>query len=185
MNINLRTKAKNDFEKDFFKLINNPVFRKTMENVRNHRDTKLVKTENRRNKLLLEHNYHTTKHFSEKPLAIEMNKTSIKMKKPIYLGLLILDMRKIAMYDEYWYDCVKLKYEKKSKLCKRDRDSFIVHVKSDNIYADLAGDVKQESDKSNCEVKKPLPIGKKKQKTGLMKDKLGGKKNEIICSPET
>ena len=86
MNTKLRKEAKNKFEKDFFKLMNNSVFRKTMENVRKHRDIKLVTTEERRIKLVSEPNYHTTKHFSDKLLAIEMKKTSIKMNKPLYLG---------------------------------------------------------------------------------------------------
>ena len=83
MNIKLRKKAKNDFEKDFFKLMNNSVFRKTMENVRKHRDFKLVTTDKRRNELASEPNYHTTKHFSDNLMAIEMKKRRVKMNKPI------------------------------------------------------------------------------------------------------
>ena len=83
MNTELRKKAKNDFEKEFFKLMNNSVFRKTMENVRKHRDIKLVTTDEKRNKLVSEPNYHTTKRFSEDLLAIEMKKTEVKMNKPI------------------------------------------------------------------------------------------------------
>ena len=89
MNTELRKKAKNDFEKDFFKLMNNAVFGKTMENVRKHRDIKLVTTDKRRNKLVSEPNYHAMKCFSKNLLAIEMKKTKIKMNKPIYLGLSI------------------------------------------------------------------------------------------------
>ena len=74
MNTDLRKKAKNDFEKDFFKLMNNAVFGKTMENVRKHRDIKLVTTERRRNYLVSEPNYHTTKFFTEHLLVIEMKK---------------------------------------------------------------------------------------------------------------
>ena len=73
MNIKLRTEAKTDFEKDFFKLMNNAVFGKTMENVRKHRDIKLVTTDKRRNQLVSEPNYHTTKHFSEKLMAKKQN----------------------------------------------------------------------------------------------------------------
>ena len=83
MNTKLRKEAKNEFEKDFFKLMNNSVFRKTMENVRNHRDIKLVTTNQRRNQLASEPNYHTTKYFSENLIAIKMNKTKVKMNKPI------------------------------------------------------------------------------------------------------
>ena len=86
MNTKLRTEPKNEFEKDFFKLMNNSVFGKTMENVRNHTDIKLVTTNERRNKLVSEPNYHTTKHFSEDLQAIEMRKTKVIMNKPVYLG---------------------------------------------------------------------------------------------------
>ena len=89
MNTELRKQAKNDFEKHFYKLMNNAVFGKIMENVRKHRDIKLVTTDKRRNHLVSEPNYHTTKWFSEKLLAIEMKKTKVKMNKPIYLGLSI------------------------------------------------------------------------------------------------
>ena len=94
MNTEKRKEAKSDFEKDFFKLMKNAVFGKTMENVRKHRDIKLVRTDKRRNRLVPEPNYHTTKWFSEKLLAIEMKKTKVKMNKPIYLGLSILEISK-------------------------------------------------------------------------------------------
>ena len=100
MNTKLRTKAKNDFEKDFLKLINFAVFRKTMGNVRKHR--RLVATNSRRNYLVSEPNYHVTKMFSENLLAIEMKKI-IKMNKPVYLGVPILENSKTLMY-EFWYD---------------------------------------------------------------------------------
>ena len=116
MNTKLRTEAKNDFEKDFFKLMTNSVFGKTMENVRNHRDIKLVTTNERRNKLVSEPNYHTTKYFSENLLAIEIRKTKILMNKPVYLGQAILDISKTLMY-EFWYDYIKPKYNGKAKLC--------------------------------------------------------------------
>ena len=99
MNTKLRAEARNDFEKDFFKLMNNSVFRKTMENVRKHRDIKLVTTDERRNKLVSEPNYHTSKYFSENLLAIEMRKTKILMNKPVYLGQAILDISKTLMYE--------------------------------------------------------------------------------------
>ena len=83
MNTKLKTEVKNDFEKDFFKLMNNSVFGKTMENVRKHRYIELVTTNGRRNKLVSVPNYHTTKHFSENLLAIEMRKTKVKMNKPV------------------------------------------------------------------------------------------------------
>ena len=95
MNTKLRTEAKNEFEKDFFKLMNNSVFGKNMENVRNHRDIKLVTRDERRNKLVSEPNYHSAKHFSENLLAIEMRKTKVIMN----LGQAILDISKMLMYE--------------------------------------------------------------------------------------
>ena len=90
MNTKLNKEAKNDFEKDFFKLMNNAVFGKTMEDVRKYRNIKLVTTNEKRNKFASEPNYHTTKHISENLLIIEMKKTEVKMNKPIYLGMSIL-----------------------------------------------------------------------------------------------
>ena len=109
--------------------MNNSVFGKTVENVRKHRNIKLVKTERRRNYLISEPNYHTAKFFTENLLAIEMTKTQLLMNKPVYLGLSILDLIKTVMY-EFWYDYVKPKYSENAKLCYMDTYSFIVHVKT-------------------------------------------------------
>ena len=86
MNTELRKQAKDDFEKDFFKLMNNTVFGKTKENVRKYRDIKLAATDKRRNQLVSELNYHTLKWFSENLLVIEMKKAKVKINKPVYLG---------------------------------------------------------------------------------------------------
>ena len=101
----LRTEAKNDFEKYLFKLMSNSVFGKTMENVRKYRDIKVVTTDNRRNRLVSEPNYHTAKYFSEDLLAIEMKKIKVKMNKSTYLGMSILDISKTLVY-EFWYDYI-------------------------------------------------------------------------------
>ena len=127
MNTKLRKEAKNDFEKDFFKLMNNSVFGKAMENVRKHRDIKLVTTDEKRNKLVSEPNYDTTKCFSENLLAIEMKKTKAKVNKPMYLGMSILDISKTLM-QEFLYDYIKPKYGDKAKLCYTDTNSFIIHI---------------------------------------------------------
>ena len=95
--------------------MNNYVFGKTMENVRKHRDIKLVTTDKRRNQLVSEPNYHATKWFSENLLAIEMKKMKVKMNKPVYLGLSILEISKTLMY-EFWHDYIKRKYQDNAKL---------------------------------------------------------------------
>ena len=94
MNTKLRKESKNEFEEDFFKLMNNSSFKKTMENARKYRYIKLVTTEEKRSKLVSEPNYHTTKHFSKNLLATEMKRTKVKMNKPIYLGISILILAK-------------------------------------------------------------------------------------------
>ena len=99
MNTKLRMLAKNNFEKGFFKLMNNSVFGKTMENLRNHRDIKLVTTDKQRNKVASEPNYHSTKYISEDLLVMEIKKAKITMNKPIYLGQAILDVSNILMYE--------------------------------------------------------------------------------------
>ena len=108
--------------------MNNAVFRKTMENVRKHSDIKLVTTERRRNYLVLEPNYHTTNFFTENLLAIKMKKEAeIFMNKHAQLGLLILELSKILMY-EFGYDYVEPKYNEKAKMCFMDTDSYIVYI---------------------------------------------------------
>ena len=171
VNTELRKKATNDFEKDFFKLMNNAVFGKTMENVRKHRDIKLVKTDKKRNKLVSEPNFQTMKLIDNNLAIIEMRNVKVKMNKPIYLGLSILDISKITVY-EFWYDYVKIKYEDKARLCYMDTDSFVVNIKTKVFYKDISQDVNKRFDTSNYTFDRPLPTGVNKK--GLMKDELGG-----------
>ena len=148
MNTDLRKDAKNDFEKDFFKLMNNSVFGKTMENVRNHRDIKLVTSDKRRSILASEPNYHSSKRISKDLMIMEMKKVEVKMNKPIYLGQAILDISKTLMY-EFWYDYIKPKYEDKARLCYMDTDSFVINIKTEDFYKDIASDVEKWFDTSN------------------------------------
>ena len=120
MNTELRKEAKNDSEKDFFKLMNNSVFGKAMENIRN---LKVVTNNRQRNNLVCKPNYHTTKHISENLVITEMKKMEVKVNKPIYRGMSILDISKTIM-SEFWYDYIKLKYTDRAKLCYTDTDSF-------------------------------------------------------------
>ena len=102
-----------------------------------------------------------------------MKRTKVKMNKPIYLGLSILDISKILMY-EFWYDYMKPKFDDNVKLCYMDTDSFIINIKTEDFYKDIAKDVEKRFDMSNYEVDRPLPTGKNKKVMGLMKDELGG-----------
>ena len=138
--------------------MNNAVFGKTMENVRKRRDIKRVTIERRRNYLVSEPNFHTTKFFTENVLAIEMKKADILM-KPVYLGLSILTLSKILMY-EFWYNYVKLKCDQKTKLCYINTGSFIVYIKTDDIYKDIAEGVETRFDTSNYELDRSLLKGK-------------------------
>ena len=174
MNTELRKVGSNDFEKDFYKLMNNAVFGKTMENVRKHRDIKLVTTNKKRKKLVSEPNYHTMNYNSKDLSIIEMNKKRVKMNKPIYLGLPILEISKILMY-EFWYHYMKQKYDNDVKLCYMDTESVVMNIKTEDFYKDIANDVEKRFDMSNYEVDRPLPTGKNKKVIGLMKDELGGR----------
>ena len=107
--------------------MNNAVLGKTMENVRKHKDIKLVTTDKRRNQLVSKANYHTTIWFSENLLAIEMKKTKLKMNKSVYLGFSIIEITKTLMY-RFWYDYMKPKYGDNTKLCYMNTDSFIMHI---------------------------------------------------------
>ena len=128
--------------------MNNSFFGKTMKNVRKHRDIKLVTTEERRNKLVSEPDYHTTKHFSENLLAIEMKKTKVKMNKPVYLGMSILDISKTLMY-EFWYDYIRPKYKENAKLCQMDTDSFVIHIFTEDFFENINNDIERWFDTAN------------------------------------
>ena len=113
--------------------MNNSVFGKTSENVRNHRDIKLVTSDKRRKRLVLEPNYHSHKKFSEHLMAIEMKKTKVKMTKPIYLGMSISDISKTLMY-EFQCDYIKPKYGDRATLCYTDTDSFVIYMKTEDFF---------------------------------------------------
>ena len=109
-------------------------------------------------------------------MATEMKKTRVKMIKPLYLGMSILDISKTLMY-ENWYDYIGPKYGGKAKLCFTDIDSFIINIKTKYFFEDISNDVERWFDRSNYDQndKRPLPIGMNKKLPGLFKDELGGK----------
>ena len=159
-NTRLRTSAKNDFEKDFYKLMNNSVFGKTMENKEEYLKT------------VMKPNFKAGTLLGEDLMACEMGKVKVVMNKPVYLGQAILDVSKLIMY-AFHYDYMLPKYGDNIKLCYMDTDSFVYDIKTEDFYKDIAEDVETRFDTSGyCD--RPLPTGKNKKVIGLMKDELGG-----------
>ena len=158
------------------KLMNNSVFGKTMENITNHKDMKLVTSEQKYAKYVMKPNFKDGYPFSKELFAMEIGKTEIKMNKPVYLGQAILDISKTLMY-EFHYDYMRPKYGSKVKLCYMDTDSFVYEIETEDFYRDIAKDVKKRFDTSGYskDDNRPLPIGINKKVIGLMKDELGGK----------
>ena len=176
LNTKLRAQAKNDFEKDFFKLMNNSVFGKTMENLRKRVDIRLVTNEKEARKLISKANYNRRTIFSENLMAVHMNKTHIKYNKPIYLGMCILDISKAMMYD-FHYNYIKPKYGEKAKLLMTDTDSLVYDIETEDFYKDISPDVREMFDTSNYPKNHPSGIetGVNKKVIGKFKDEAGGK----------
>ena len=175
-NTNLRTQAKNNFEKDFFKLMNNSVFGKTMENIRNRVNVKLVDTGEQFKKLTAKPNYESRKIFNENLVSVHMKKTSLTMNKPVYLGMSILDLSKSLMFD-FHYKYIKPKYGKQAKLLFTDTDSFLYEIQTEDFYKDISGDVKDRFDTSDYPKGHPsgIPTGGNKKVLGMFKDEAAGK----------
>ena len=175
-NVKLRTQAKNNFEKDFFKLMNNAVFGKTMENIRNRVNIKLVDTGEQFKKLAAKPNYESRKIFNENLVSVHMKKTSLTMNKPVYLGMSILDLSKTLMFD-FHYKYIKPKYGKEAKLLFTDTDSFLYEIQTKDFYKDISGDVKNRFDTSDYPEGHPsgIPTGVNKKVLGMFKDEAAGK----------
>ena len=176
MNTNLRTQAKNNFEKDFFKLMNNSVFGKTMENIRNRVNIKLTTTGEQFKKLTAKPNYESRKIFNENLVSVHMKKTSLTMNKPVYLGMSILDLSKTLMFD-FHYKYIIPKYGNKAKLLFTDTDSFLYEIQTEDFYKDISGDVKDRFDTSDYPEGHPsgIPTGVNKKVLGMFKDEAAGK----------
>ena len=116
LNTRLRKDSNNEFEKDFFKLMNNSVFGKTMENIRNHKDMKLVTSDKKYLKYVMKPNFKGCQPFSKHLFAAEMGKIEITINKPVYLEQAILDLNKTLIY-EFHYNYIRPKYGSKVKLC--------------------------------------------------------------------
>ena len=176
LNTDLRTKAKNEFEKDFFKIMNNSVFGKTMENIRNRSVIKLVTDKIKAEKIVAKPNFKHCNIFNEDLIAIHMKKISLTFDKPVYLGMCILDLSKTLMYD-FHYNYIKKKYGDKAKLLFTDTDSLMYEIKTEDFYKDISGDVKDRFDTSDYPPNHPsgIPTGCNKKVLGMFKDEAGGK----------
>ena len=190
-NTTLRKGARNEFEKEFFKLMNNSVFGKMIENVRKQRDIKLTVTEERRKKLVSEPNYASCTTFSDHLMALEMRKTRILMDKLILVGQAILDKSKELMY-EFWYEYLKPKYKDKINLLYMDTDSFVLEIETNDFNKDTKDDLKEWFDTSKYSKDMVLPEEYKKYASvnkkviGKMKDELdkGYMRGFIALSPK-
>ena len=145
LNTRLRKETRNEFEKDFFKLMNNSVFGKTMENIRDHKDMKLVTSDKKYQKYVMKPNFKDGHPFSKHLFAAKMGKREITMNKPVYLGQAILDVSKMLMY-EFHYNYMRPKYGSKVKLCYMDTDSFVYEIETEDFYRDIANDVEKRFD---------------------------------------
>lgn len=182
MNTEKRQKAKNEFEKDFFKLMNNAVFGKTMENKRNRMDLQIFNKNTQKNKIVKQ----VASPFFEKQImfpngfvGIVKRQSEVFLNKPIYTGMTILDNSKLVMYRRH-YELQKRKYGEKSESMYRDTDSDVVKVETDDIYKDMQGD--DAFDTSNYPKENPLHSDKNKKVLGKMKDEKGGVVIKEFCA---
>ena len=173
-NTKLRTAAKNNFKKDFYKLMNNLVFGKTIENIRKHRNIKLVNDEEEYLRNVMRPNFKSGTLLGLDLMGCEMGKIKVVMNKPVYQGQAILDLSKAIMY-EFHYDYIKRKNRDEDfTLCYMDTNSLIYSIKTEDFYKDIADDVEDRFNTSGYVPDRPLSVDLNKKVIGLMKDELGG-----------
>jgi len=181
LNTQLRTKATNDFEKDFFKLMSNSVFGKTTENIRNRVDARLRTSEKSAEKLVRKPSYERTTIFNENLIAVHMKKTELVFNKPVYLGMSILDISKTLMND-FHNNYMKVKYRDNRKLLMTDTDSLMYEVKTKDFYKDIREDVQERFDTSNFPQNHSSGILRINKKVpGKFKDECGGEIISEFC----
>ena len=138
-NTQKRTQAKNSFEKDFFKLMNNAIYGKTMENLRKRVDVRLITDDKKLLKMTSKPTYVSSKIFNKNLVAVHKIKETLTLNRPAYLGMCILDISKTLMYD-FHYNYIKKKYEDKAKLLFTDTDSLCYQIEADDVYKDFYND---------------------------------------------
>jgi hypothetical protein len=173
LNTRLRQQAKSEFEKDFFKLMNNAVFGKSMENVRNRQNFHLVTYDLRAKKLIARPTFKSFDIINDDLVLIEMTRPRIKLNKPIYTGFCVLDLSKELMYS-FYYDTIKKRYGDRSTLLFTDTDSLCLHIQTDDLYSDMLEDL-DKYDTSNYDRDSPLYSTTNAKVVGKMKDECGGK----------
>jgi hypothetical protein len=178
LNTRLRTAATNEFEKDFFKLLNNAVFGKTMQDVAKHIDVRLVSDPVAYMRLVAQPNFDRSVKFDEKLVAVHMKKTKVLYNKPIYLGMCILELSKTLMY-EFHYDYIKPKYGDKARLLMTDTDSLVYEIETGDFYADTKCDIQARFDTSDYPRDHPatavgFTVGANKKILGMLKDETAG-----------
>ena len=149
------------------------MFGETMENIRKHRNIKLLTNKELYLHTIMKPNFKSGVLFGENLMGCEMGKIKVVMNKPVYLSQAILDLSKTVMY-EFHHNYMAPKYGENLTLCYMDIDSFVNHIKTNDFYADIVDDVEERFDTSGYSSNRPLPIGKNKKVIGLMKDELGG-----------
>ena len=171
-NTEKRKNAKNSFEKDFLKLMNNSVFGKTMENIRKRSNVYLESDYNHFLRKTSKPTYVSSKVFSENLVAVNMQRERLKLDKPSYVGMCILDLSKVLMYD-FHYNFTKGKYGEKAKLLFTDTDSLCYHIKTDDVYEDLYED-RGLFDNSDYKKSSKFFFGENKKVIGKFKDEAAG-----------
>ena len=167
-----RANAKNSFEKDFFKLMNNSVFGKTMENLRKRVDVRLLTDEKKLLKMTSKPTYVSSKIFNEDLVAVHKIKETLTLNRPAYVGMCILDLSKTLMYD-FHYNYIGDKYGDKAKLLFTDTDSLMYEIQTDDVYKDLFSD-KEKFDNSDYPKDSPFYFGDNKKVIGKFKDEACG-----------
>ena len=171
-NTEKRKNAKNAFEKDFFKLMNNSVFGKTMENLRKRVDVRLVTDEKKLTKLASKPTYVSSKIFNENLVAVHKIKETLTLNRPAYVGMCILDLSKTLMYD-FHYNCIRKKYGDKARLLFTDTDSLTYEIEAEDVYEDFWND-KDKFDNSDYSESSPYFDKTNKKVIGKFKDEAAG-----------
>ena len=171
-NTQKRKDAKNAFEKGFFKLMNNSVFGKTMENIRKRVDVRLVTDEKKLLKMAAKPTYVSSKIFNENIVAVHKIKETLTLNRPAYVGMCILDLSKTLMYD-FHYNYIKQKYGSEAKLLFTDTDSLTYEIEADDVYSDLWKD-KNRFENSDYSQDSPYFDKTNKKVIGKFKDEAAG-----------